>query len=29
MEKVKKILTEIVKIGGWVIIALQELIKLM
>lgn len=29
MEKVKKILTEIVKVGGWIIMALQELIKLM
>lgn len=28
MEKVKKVLTEIVKIGGWIIVALQELIKL-
>lgn len=29
MEKIKKILTEIVKVGGWIIVALQELLKVM
>lgn len=29
MEKFKKILTEIVKVGGWIIVALQNLLDVL